>query len=321
MRNTQLPLFIWLLTLTMGAAAWCQTAAAQQPAAPEPGTQDAAVTDRPADETDSAKSTKEIDIDLFLRVRRDAKRSPVAMETSVTRYVTKNEKGDLVTVDLIGVVHIGEKAYYEQLNEQFQKYDSLLYELVAPEGTVIPRGGRDSGGMNPIAALQQGMQAMLGLEFQLDHIDYTVDNFVHADMTPEEFLESMANNDESFLKMAFRAIGQGMAMQNSGGMSDVELMMALFSNNREQELRKIMAQQMQNLESGLVIFEGKDGSTIINHRNRKALEIMQEQIDAGKTRLGIFYGAGHLPDMHEQLVNRYEMRRGGQFWLTAWNLK
>lgn len=261
------------------------------------------------------------DMDLFLRVRRDRRRKPLAMETSVTRYETKNDDGERVTVDLIGVVHIGEGKYYRALNRQFKKYDAVLYELVAPEGTRIPKGGRGGGGMNPVAALQQGMQSVLGLEFQLDHIDYTVKNFVHADMTPEEFLESMEKNDESFFKIALKAIGQSMAMQHSGQMTEFDLLSAMFSNNREQKMRRLMAEQMKDMESGMVIFEGKDGSTIINHRNTKALQIMQDQIGAGKKNLAIFYGAGHLPDMDEKLLKKFGMKRGGQFWLTAWDLK
>ncbi len=276
--------------------------------------------DKPAAK-DTKSDKSKYDLDLFLRIRRDRKRKPVAMETSITRYEIKNDKDETVTVDLIGVVHIGEGDYFKKLNKQFEKYDSLLYELVAPEGTVVPKGGRDGGGLNPVAALQKGMQSVLGLEFQLDHIDYTAKNFVHADMTPKEFFESMEENDESFMKIAFRAIGQSMAMQASGQLTEYELMMAMFSSNREQKLRKLMAEQMQDMESGMVIFEGRDGSTIINRRNSKALRVMQEQIDSGKKKLAIFYGAGHLPDMDEQLQKKFGMQRAGQHWLTAWKLR
>ena len=260
----------------------------------------------------------------FIRIRRDAKGKPLAMETSIVRYFGKNKKGQRVIVDLIGVVHIGEKAYYEKLNKRFTQYDALLYELVAPEGTKIPKGGaRGGSGVNPIAALQKTMQASLGLEFQLDHIDYTKDNFVHADMSPTEFMESMKNNNESFVKSFFRAMGQSMAMQNSAksGSTDAEMLMALFSGDRETQLRKVMAEQMQNIESGMLIFEGDDGSTIINHRNRKALSVMEREIDKGNVRLGVFYGAGHLPDMEERLYKDFGMKRAGTSWLSAWSLQ
>ncbi len=130
-----------------------------------------------------------------MRIRKNAKGRPIAMETSITRYELINEQGQRITVDLIGVVHIGEENYYETLNARFEEYEGLLYELVAPEGTVIPKGGRSEAGLNPIAAMQKGMQAVLGLEFQLDHIDYAKENFVHADMTPTEFAESMKESN------------------------------------------------------------------------------------------------------------------------------
>lgn len=259
----------------------------------------------------------------FMRIRKNAKGSPLAMETSVTRYEVTTEKGDRITVDLIGVVHIGEKKYYEDLNKRFEQYDSLLYELVAPEGTVIPKGGRQEGiGMNPVAGLQKGMQSMLGLEFQLDHIDYTKKNFTHADMTPTEFAESMKNNEESISGYALKAIGQSMAMQSAGkGGNNVSMLMAMFSRNKEIKMRRMFAEQMQQMEAGLIMFEGKDGSTIIDHRNAKCMEVLQREIARGKKNMAIFYGAGHLPDMQRRLMSDFKMKRGGQYWMNAWSLE
>ena len=269
------------------------------------------------------KTRTEIDeFSHFLRVKRDRKGRPVALQTSVTRYAVTNDQGDRVTVDLVGVVHIGEKAYYEELNGIFEKYDAMLYELVAPEGTVIPKGGRTEVSMaNPLSAIQKGMQEGLGLEFQLEHIDYTKDNFVHADMSPEEFGESMKKNEESIARMMFRAMGQSMAMQSQGRSGgEAGLLLAMFSKNKTLRLRRVMADQMKNMEGGLIMFEGKDGSTIIDHRNAKVMDILRREINSGKQNLAIFYGAGHLPDMQRRLMSEFKMQRGGQFWLDAWKL-
>ena len=42
------------------------------------------------------------DSEHFMRIRKDAKGRPVALETSVTRYELTNDKGERITVDLIG---------------------------------------------------------------------------------------------------------------------------------------------------------------------------------------------------------------------------
>jgi len=272
---------------------------------------------------EEAKPATQNPSEHFMRIRKDSRGRDVALETSVTRYELTDKEGNRITVDLIGAVHIGEKEYFEKLNQRFEQYESLLYELVAPEGTVIPKGGGQEEGIptNPIAAMQVGMKTALGLEFQLEHIDYTKDNFVHADMSPSEFSESMAANDESVLKYGLRAIGQSMAMQSSGqGGSNLGLLMGMFSNNKELRMRRSFAKQIKDMESGMVMFQGKDGSTIIDHRNAKCMEVLKEEIAKGKRNIAIFYGAGHLPDMQNRLTSDFKMKRAGQDWYEAWSL-
>ena len=293
-----------LLGLSINQSVFAQTATKEADTATETAQQDESVSDS---------------MNRYMRIRVDKDKKPVAMETSVTRYVTKNDAGERVTVDLIGVVHIGEKKYYDDLNELFTKYDALLYELVAPEGTVIPRGGGERG-FNPVSGIQQMLQGVLGLEFQLEHIDYTVENFVHADMTPEEFATSMEENNESLFKMVLKGIGQSMAMQSKGKSNDLEMFMAMASGD-ESSLRRIMAEQMLDMESGMVIFQGDNGSTIIDHRNAKAFRVLKQQIAEGKTHIGVFYGAGHLPDMDQRLLKEHGMKRAGQTWFAAWDLE
>ena len=260
----------------------------------------------------------------FLRIRRDYKGRPVAMETSVVRYQTKNEDGETVVVDLIGAVHVGGKDYYDALNKQFEQYDSLLYELVAPKGTVIPKGGGvedDSISLNPVGGIQKGLKSLLNLEFQLEQIDYTKDNFVHADMSPSEFAESMSQNEESFGGYALKAVGQSMAMQAAGkDTGTAGMFMALFSRDKSLRMRRVMAQQMIDMEAGMAMFEGKDGSTIVNHRNAKCMEVLKEELASGKKKIAIFYGAAHLADMEKRLISDFQMNVGGQKWLPAWKL-
>lgn len=277
----------------------------------------------PASESVVAAPSLRVGPEHFIRLREDERGRVTAMETSVTRYELKNSDGERVVVDLLGVVHIGELEYYQQFNKRFEQYESLLYELVAPKGTVIPKGGREAGGIvNPIAMLQKGMQETTQLEFQLEHVDYTKANFVHADMSPEEFAESMAENGESIAGFALKAMAMSQAMEAKSKKNQaVSMMIAMFSSNRTMRLRRIMAKQIREMESGMMIFEGKDGSTIIDRRNAKCMEVLQEQIDAGKTSLGIFYGAGHLDDMDRRLRQDFGAKRGGQYWMTAWKLR
>jgi len=249
---------------------------------------------------------------------------PTAMETAIVTYQPAGEKDKGVVVELVGAVHIGDKAYYERLNKLFETYDVLLYELVAPPNVRIPKGGRKGAPRSVIGFMQRGMKDMLKLEFQLEQVDYTKKNFVHADMSPEEFAKSMKDRGESWLGMFFKMMGRTMAEQAAAGngqASDLDVLAALFSRNRHVKLKRIMAVQLQNMDGALDVLSGEAGSTIITERNKKALAVLKKQLKAGKKKIGIFYGAAHLPDFHERLVKDFKMRPTKTRWVTAWDLK
>ena len=175
----------------------------------------------------------------------------------------------------------------------------------------------------PVALLQGGMTSALGLTYQLNEIDYSKSNFVHADMTPGEFAKSMQEREESVGKMFFRAIGQAIAKQStSESSSDLRMIASMFSDrdNREQELKLIMAEQFAELNGPLSIFEGRNGSTLITERNKKALKVLESQIAAGKKKLAIFYGAGHMQDFSKRLGKEFHLTRKQVDWLPAWDL-
>lgn len=257
----------------------------------------------------------------FVRLRRDDERRPLAMETAVVRYQADARPG--VEVDLVGAVHVGDKEYYDELNKLFEKYDVVLYELVAPEGTRVPRGGRQGPSTHPIGVMQDGMSTLLELSHQLACVDYTKANFTHADMSPEEFGKNMNERGESFFQLFLRMMGTGIAQNaaGAGGGGDAALLMALFSPDRATRLKIIMAQQFESLDGVLAALDGPEGSTIITERNKRCFDVLDKQLAAGKKKIAIFYGAGHLPDMERRLLTDYGMKRTSESWLPAWRLK
>ena len=69
----------------------------------------------------SKKKSDKPSINNHQRLKRDTKGDPVALQTSIARYVPASGDGKLI-VDLIGVVHIGDPAYYEYLKRHFEQY-------------------------------------------------------------------------------------------------------------------------------------------------------------------------------------------------------
>jgi hypothetical protein len=110
------------------------------------------------------------------------------------------------SVHLVGAIHIGEKSYYDALNRDFQRYDAVLYELVKSRDVPPPSPGEAENSDNPITELQCFMKDSLDLDFQLDDIDYTAANFVHADMDKETFEKLQEERGETFEMILLRMI-------------------------------------------------------------------------------------------------------------------
>ena len=255
----------------------------------------------------------------FVRVSKEGK-TPQALQTAVVKYKSDSKETEGVEVSLVGAVHIAEKSYYQDLNKLFTEYDALLYEMVSDPHQGVP--APNERGSSPISSVQVGMKDMLELTFQLDEVDYKAKNFVHADMSPDEFFDSMNKRKEGVFKMLLRSVGSGLAMQGAGKSNDLDVLTAMLSKDRSKGLKVALAEQFEMMDGQMAALQGEDGrSTLITERNAKAFKVLGEQIKVGKKKIGIFYGAGHLEDMHQRLLDEYRMQPVETKWLDAWDLK
>lgn len=270
----------------------------------------------------------------FLRMTMSPSTSPLALETAVVSYHAEQTSGkgepNGVTVDLIGAVHIGEASYYAELNRLFDRYDVLLYELVAAEGTVVPLGGkRESSGFNPVGMLQDSAKNMLGLESQLERVDYTKSHFVRADMTPKQMADKMAERGDSAISLALSTLADMLRQQNRAAQkpqaaeaatSSLEEIGLADMLGNPLKMKQVLAAQFAQTGSLDQALGGPLNQLLVVDRNAAALKVLQKQIAAGKKRIGIFYGAAHLPDLEKHLIEDFGLARGSQQWLTAWDL-
>lgn len=276
-------------------------------------------TDRWAQEPSDGKQAVPSDFVRFVEVGDGGH-----LDTAITTY----RKGD-VTVVFYGAVHIADARCYQELNDHFTTCDVLLYELVGPEN-YRPTKDREQRGFNPIGMLQNGLKRGMEMSFQLDEIDYQADNFVHADMTPREFQESMDERGESLLSMMLDMMMSGMQMQRdqadaaeeSGEAAkpaqDFDLVEAFRNGEGRHLMRVSFATQLEQME---LMMAGGDGSTLLEGRNEKCLRVLQREIDNGHKRLGIYYGAAHLTHMERRLVEDMGFEKVDHEWLLAWDCK
>ncbi len=241
------------------------------------------------------------------------------LQTAITHYT--NEEG--VAVSLIGVVHIGDAKYYKNLQAIFKDYDALLYEMVKPADDSSAPGKQTT---SSVSSIQRGMKRLLELEFQLDALDYDQENFVHADMDVDTFFRVQDERGESMLSLMFQSMMQQWSQQMKGKgprMNHFQLLAALLNPDRARALKYLLAQEMEAIESMVAGLDGSDGgkgSVILTERNKVAFEVLEREIKDGKLKLGVFYGAAHLPDMERRLFDMgYHLKSTD--WLTAWDIR
>ncbi len=264
----------------------------------------------------------------FLRLNRDDAGDPLALETAIVRYTSARQPGGQpLEVDLVAAVHVGSRSYFATLNHLFRNYDAVLYELVAPPNARVPRaGGRPSGA---IGTAQKGMTRLLGLEFQLDQINYRAANFVHADLSPRQFDEAMRKRGESWWTMFAKLMRESMAKAEAAGpaadrqpdLSFGDIFGLLFGSDRELRLRRILAEQFSDMEVLTTAFGGEEGSSLITDRNAAALAVLKQQVRNGSRSVAIFYGAAHMDDFDRRLQNDFGLQPEETAWLEAWDLR
>ena len=235
----------------------------------------------------------------------------------------KNDEG--VTVDLIGAVHVGEKSYYEGLSKSFEAYDALLYEMVKPKDAGVPQKGvarKAPAGMSMVGMFQRFLKDQLELDFQLDGIDYTKKNFVHADLDAETFAEMQAERGESLIGLMLQQMVRDMARQMEGKANKVkqpdlmELIEAFDSPDRARQFKLILGRSFGELEEQMA---GMQGTVLLTERNKKAVAVLKDTIRGGKKNIGLFYGAAHMSDIESRLA-LIGFKRTGLEWRTAWDM-
>lgn len=234
-------------------------------------------------------------------------------------------------VDLIGAVHIADAAYYQQLNQRFTGYDSVLFELVGDPArltemaplTEEERRTQTAGG--GVSSVQLSAAKYLNLAFQLGAVDYRGKNMVHADASAEEFAKMQQARGESMLTLFARA----MQVQLNGEMSRTAmkeldtfaLIRILLSEDSAAEFKKSLAKMFDQMESVTALLEGKDGSVILSGRNEVAVKKLKEVLANRKQRrVAVFYGAAHLPGMEAALLTDMKAKAAGEEWLAAWTM-
>lgn len=248
-----------------------------------------------------------------------------SLKTPVARY--KDAEGHIV--DLVGAVHLADARYYRALNRSFARYDKVLYEMVdgedLPEITRISRriangtateadhqrfaiyqnSRKNSVSSNLLGSFYMYMAEKMDLSLQAEVVDYGLNNLVYADMSSAEFSAAMEARGESWFTLVLDSLREG----NNAGSSN-----ALFMTSPT-ELRRTVCHQLAATAAG----SRTEQRAIILSRNERCMQVLDQVLadtEDPARNIAIFYGAMHLRDMHQRLLQRGFSLIGVQ-WVRA----
>jgi hypothetical protein len=253
----------------------------------------------------------------------EASKATDRLETVVRSY----RRGDQ-QVDLVSVIHIADPEYYVAMNEVLASYEAVLYEMVGGPVTERDLNSEEADpSMAGIKMIHGLLQNLLALEYQTKGIDYSPKHFVHADVDWDEYSALMASRNQSMATLFQRAMAISMSGEEVPGLptNDADsaamlggLLRAVTSGDAN-GLKRMVAPMLGEAESLVSLIEGDDGTVIITERNKVVMEEVKAQLDRGKKSVGIFYGAGHMPDLEARLIadgfKATEVK-----WMTAWEI-
>jgi len=230
-------------------------------------------------------------------------------------------------VDLVGVIHVADAAYYQQIQRLLDREALVLYEAVKPAGQT--NEDFESGEMeNPLRKIHEGFSRWFDLQFQLEGIDYDRPHFVHADMSAEEFTAAFTGEEPATGEDGVGESPRKLPPQLEKMLKQFEAILPLIDqmfskpgpmrDNAKKMIAKVLASG--NAEKMLGTAMPELTEVIIDQRNEVVVEKLREQLSETKGPIAIFYGAAHMRGLEARIIEKLGYRRAGAQWLRAWDL-
>ena len=135
-----------------------------------------------------------------------------------------------------------------------------------------------------------------------------------ADMTLDEFREAQARKGESIAGLMLKSVLSSLVEKTGTNRAGEFGLMADFLAGNKTGLKNKLMGMMANAPNGL------ENTVILEGRNAKCMEVFDRWSGKGVRRIGVFYGAAHLPGLHGALLERgYRLREVR--WLPAWSTR
>ena len=249
----------------------------------------------------------------------------VALEVAVRSFALRHGRGPVV--QLVGVTHLGTTNYYADLQRFLNAQPLVLFEGIGATNKQFRMRG-DRG-----FSLQDELAGALGLEFQLNAIDYSGANFRNADLSLAQLNAIFSR--ETNAPAGTRAVsGQAefsqliQTMEGTGlfgGLARIGISLISASPRLQAAMKVALIETLGALPDDLSQSPAMTPglrhlvAVLIEERNRNVVAALQTAVRA-KPRpasVAVFYGAGHMADLERRVRATLHYRPTSERWLTA----
>ncbi len=250
----------------------------------------------------------------------------VALEVALRSFVPRHGRGPVVW--LVGVTHLGTTNYFAGLQRFLDAQSLVLFEGVGATNKQFKMRG-DHG-----FSVQDEMARVLGLEFQLNAIDYSRDHFRNADLSLPQLARIFEQTTNAPTGAGGAASGQAefnelvQVMEGSGlfgGLARLSLSLVGASPRLQAATKVALIETLGALPEDLSRVPGMTPglkhllAVLIEERNRTVVARLRSALRARPrpASVAVFYGAGHMTDLERRLRAALHYRPAEERWLTA----
>lgn len=269
----------------------------------------------------------------------------VQLQIAVRSFVPVHGRGP--TIWLTATAHIGDADYYRALQRHLDSRTVVLYEGVNTEAHVrhVPKKGerltRPASPPKPPKDAKEGFSMQselaksLGLEFQLDAINYDRTNFLNSDLSVFQIQKLMLGDSNA---RPARPGEKGrsdptlqMLLQVMDGSSLLGALMKglvhlIGSSPQLQSATKVvLIETLGRLKGDMAEMRGLPPElrhlmkVLIEARNENVITDLKTELELvpRSGSISIFYGSGHMENMERHITGELNYRPHGEVWLPA----
>ncbi len=240
-------------------------------------------------------------------------------------------RGDGPAVWLAGVTHLGTTNYFQELQRFLENQTVVLFEGVGATNRQFQL--RESAEFS----LQQALARAVGLEFQLDAINYDRPHFHNSDLsvaelshllTPSALAEETSGGTTTDAPQMSHLIE---LMQGSGvwgGLARLTVAAIAASPRLQTAMRLTLVELLGNLPADLTRLPGLTPDlqefmrVLIAERNRVVVQDLAAVLrqHPHPDSVAVFYGAGHMIDLEQRLCATLNYHAVEEQWLSAFDV-